>query len=559
MIRKTFICVAGILAGVSTGAYFDGFFEEENVVTDAYHQIVGNFNSAGAPKVEGDGSAVNAQNLNEVISLAAPEATPASSEAFLASDSTKADVADKTSKAPGSQSTSDDSAKDSMTSTKSKSKEMRDSSQEKRDSSQAMEKSKSQDKKPESQQDEKSIALLDLRFSKEIFKSPSGGELKYRKLSPRTVGNSRPLPLIVFLHGSGERGDDNVAQLKHGLDYLASREGMQKFPATIIAPQCPKDMKWSTIPAKNSGKGKFDPKPTEPMRLTLELINSIQITDNIDMDRVYVTGLSMGGFGTFDMIARRPSTFAAAVPLCGGGDTNLDVVNRFKKTPMWIIHGDSDKVVEVEHSRSMVAALKEVGGSPRYSELAGFKHNIWDAAYADKELYKWLFNQSRAGAIRASGSTSNSVAAKSKAPRKSGSGSTNRTNPKDSIAKRPQAPAKSLKEAIQSDWRVLAATRRGRRADAATLEKMLVKFEDDSMTIAIGDRKEAAKYKLPAAKNSPYPWIDMISHRDGVKDSAGILAMQGDKLVICWGLPGENRPTTFDSKEGVKTLVLEKK
>ena len=79
------------------------------------------------------------------------------------------------------------------------------------------------------------------------------------------------------------------------------------------------------------------------------------------------------------------------------------------------------------------------------------------------------------------------------------------------------------------------------------------------MVIAIGDRSEAAKYKLPAPKNSPYPWIDMISQRDGVKDSAGILAMQGDKLVICWGLPGANRPKTFDSKEGTKTLVLQKK
>lgn len=541
MIRKTFICVAGILAGVSTGAYFDGFFDKENVVTDAYQQIVSKFESFSADSTDG-----------EATSVAGADNISAGGDSFLVSDSMKADVADTQPKPTGSEMESEGPDKDAVMSAEGKSKEMNDSSQE-------MANKQSQEKTAEELENEKTIALLDLRFSKEVFKSPSGDELKYRKLSPRTSGQSRPLPLIVFLHGSGERGDDNVTQLKHGLDFLASREGMKKFPATIIVPQCPKDSRWSTTLAKKPGEGKFDPKPTEPMRLALELIDSIEITDNVDTDRVYVTGLSMGGYGTFDMIARRPSTFAAAVPLCGGGDTNLAVVNRFKRTPLWIIHGDSDKVVKVNQSRSMVDALKKVGGSPRYSELAGFGHNIWDAAYADQELYKWMFSQSRAGVIKAADSATNAVASAATAPKKSGSGTTNTTGLGTANLNQTQAASQSLKEAIQSDWRVLAATRRGRRANSATLEKMLVKFEEDSMTIAIGDRKEAAKYRLPTAENSPYPWIDMISQREGVKDSAGILAMQGDKLVICWGLPGENRPTTFASKEGVKTLVLEKK
>ena len=549
MIRKTFLCVAGILAGASTGAYFDGFFEQENVVTDTYQQIVSKFNSASAA----DDADLVAQGLKPAdASMEDSYTTFAVADTQLASDAEETGAVDPKANATGSESASGRSGEDALASADSNSEKTPASSQEMANRNNEDETEQAQD--AVESQDAKSMALLDLRFSKEIFKSPSGGELKYRKLTPRTVGNDQPLPLIVFLHGSGERGDDNVSQLKHGLDFLASREGMQKFPATIIAPQCPEGLQWSTIPAKNPDGGKLAPKPTEPMRLTLELINSIQITDNVDTDRVYVTGLSMGGFGTFDMIARRPATFAAAVPLCGGGDTNPKVVNRFKKTPMWIIHGDGDQVVDVEQSRSMVKALKEVGGAPRYSELAGFGHNIWDAAYADQELYKWLFSQSRAGVINNSNSAQNNISAARSKTKSSGSDTT-----EQATTQRSPSPAKPLEEAIQSEWRVLAATRRGRRADAATLERMLVKFGEDSMTIAIGDRKEEAKYKLPATENSPYPWIDMISQRPGVKDSAGILAMQGDKLVICWGLPGADRPTTFDSREGVKTLVLEKK
>lgn len=550
MIRKTFLCVAGILAGVSTGAYFDGFFEQENVVTNTYQQLASNFNSPTESNPDGVDPAMDADNLNAENSAKADQETDATSaDATLASDSTKANVAEPKSEATESSSVSE-KTDDAVTSSE---------NEDKVDPSQATAKNKDDKEKDKDLDKSKSMALLDVRFSKEVFKSPSGGELNYRKLSPRTAANGQPLPLIVFLHGMGERGDDNVSQLKHGLNYLASREGMQNYPATIIAPQCPSDTLWSTTLGEDLKKKPLDPKPTEAMKLTMELIDSIKITDNIDPDRVYVTGLSMGGFGTFDIIARRPSTFAAAVPLCGGGDTNLDVVNRFKKTPLWIIHGDGDKVVPVKHSRSMTKALKDAGGSPRYSELAGFGHNIWDAAYADTELYKWMFNQSRAGEISGSNSKEKSVAETSKASEPSETETANAKEPKTDAAKASQAPKKSLKEAIQSDWEVLAATRRGMRADTATLEKMMVKFEKDSMTIAIGDREEAAKYKLPAAENSPYPWIDMISEREGVKDSAGILAMQGDKLVICWGLPGESRPTTFDSKEGVKTLVLQKK
>ena len=378
-----------------------------------------------------------------------------------------------------------------------------------------------------------------MRFAKEVFRSDNGGQLNYRKLSPRIAGSGRKLPLVIFLHGSGERGDDNVSQLKHGLYYFASQEGMQEFPATIIAPQCPEGERWST--------GELEPNPTEPMRMTQELIASLASSEDVDPNRIYVTGLSMGGFGTFDLIAREPSIFAAAAPLCGGGDTRPEIVERIKQTPLWVIHGDKDSVVDVENSREMVKALRDAGSSPRYSELAGFKHNIWDAAYADKELYKWLFSQSK--------SNKNSNPPRNRtATRTDNSGQTTSIGPSGSN----DAAYSLSKQALQGDWRVLAATQRGRRADSQTLEKMKVQISGNNLIITIGDKSESATFELPSASGSTYPPIDIMSQKETVKDSAGILAAKADKLVICWGMPGEPRPTAFNSSESVKTLVLEK-
>jgi|GEM_PF-601927 len=587
MIRKTFLCVAGILAGASTGAYFDGFFEQENVVTNAYNQLVSKFNSTDALVASDTESAMITTTLNgeETSSVGSSTASPVSPMNPTASrssskngaqdkasrkkltdqqDNASSSDADEETQREGGGSTKKATSEPMASSKKDKSVKPTDLSKEetKGESSRALSESQSEkeniaNKKLKALEDAKSLALLDVRFSKETYKSPSGGELKYRKLKPRTVGNKQRQPLIVFLHGRGERGDDNVTQLKHGLDYLASQEGMKKYPATIIVPQCPDDIRWSTTLAERPGEGNLDPTPTEALRMTLELIDSIQITDNVDPDRIYVTGLSMGGFGTFDIIARRPSIFAAAVPLCGGGDTRLEIVQRFKKTPLWIIHGDEDSVVDVDYSRSMVAALQDVGASPRYSELKGFGHNIWDAAYADAELYKWLFSQSKAGERKASTSDQQPVISKPVSPKPSVASVQPSSDKRTS--ERSTASSTSLKGAIQSEWQVLAATQRGRRADEATLKKMRVNFKGEAMTIAIGDRREAATYKLPTIKNSHYPWIDIISQREGVEASAGILAMQGDKLVICWGMPGASRPTSFESRESVKTLVLQKK
>jgi predicted peptidase len=133
-------------------------------------------------------------------------------------------------------------------------------------------------------------------------------------------------------------------------------------------------------------------KPSGPMGLVLEVIAKMQKQYRIDPDRLYVMGLSMGGYGTWDAVQRYPDMFAAAVPICGGGDeTRADRI----KCPVWAFHGDKDPAVPVSRSRNMIAAIKAAGGTPRYTEYPGVGHNAWSAAFKDPEMLKWLFSQKR--------------------------------------------------------------------------------------------------------------------------------------------------------------------
>jgi len=398
MIRKTLICIVGALAGASTGAYHDGFFERENVVTNAYNtayeEVVSRYNEFSSPDgttdadlvashlggkvMEPSTSAVSTSSVDKTTEdLSASENSSATPAHESGMSDAKSKIMRMSKEGPTELADAASDATDEMGSASKQTEEDQASSNDEVASKDSADEMKATEEKS-ALAAAKEMALLDVRFSKETFESPSGGELKYRKLSPRTAGAGQPLPLIVFLHGAQQRGDDNVSQLQHGLSFIASREGMQQFPATIIAPQCPKQTRWTTTLENRPGKGELDPVPSEVARMTLELIDSMQFTGNIDPDRIYITGLSMGGFGTFDLISRRPSTFAAAVPLCGGGDTSPTVINRIKQTPLWVIHGDEDPVVRVKYSRQMVKALRAADAPVRYSELAGYKHNIWD-------------------------------------------------------------------------------------------------------------------------------------------------------------------------------------
>jgi predicted peptidase len=191
---------------------------------------------------------------------------------------------------------------------------------------------------------------------------------------------------------AGERGNDNEAQLKHAVKEFVKADVRKKYPCFLVAPQCPTGQVWHGLEG-GFGSHKQAAKPAGPGRLVLELIGAMRKEYSIDPQRIYLTGLSMGGYGTWDLLARRPKLFAAGVPVCGGGDEGT--AEKVADVPIWAFHGDKDNAVPVGRSRTMVEALKKAGGHPKYTEYAGVGHNSWDKAYADPELLKWLFAQKR--------------------------------------------------------------------------------------------------------------------------------------------------------------------
>jgi predicted peptidase len=229
-------------------------------------------------------------------------------------------------------------------------------------------------------------------LEKKVFTGSDGKELKYRLLKPDHYDPKKSYPLVVFLHGAGERGDDNTAQLIHGVGDFASEENRKKYPCFLVAPQCPKNQKWNDVDW-GAATHTLPKEPSESGRLVLELIPAIQKEYSIDAKRLYITGLSMGGYGTWDLIARKPDLFAAAVPICGGADEAT--APTIAKLPIWVFHGAKDPAVKVERSRRMVEALKKAGGEPKYTEYADVAHDSWVKAYKDPEMMKWLFAQKR--------------------------------------------------------------------------------------------------------------------------------------------------------------------
>jgi predicted peptidase len=232
--------------------------------------------------------------------------------------------------------------------------------------------------------DEKKVTL-----EKKTYTDAKGKTLPYRLMVPESVEAGKKYPLVVFLHGAGERGTNNEAQLVHGIKDFSSAEHRQKYPCFLIAPQCPEKEKWGDWTV-NAGLSK---EPTEPSRLVMELVDTLIKDQPIDTKRIYITGLSMGGFGTWDLISRYPDKFAAAVPICGGGDPRQ--AEKIARIPIWCFHGTKDNAVKVERSRDMIEAIKKAGGKPKYTEYPDEGHASWVPAYKDEEMFKWLFDQKR--------------------------------------------------------------------------------------------------------------------------------------------------------------------
>lgn len=205
--------------------------------------------------------------------------------------------------------------------------------------------------------------------------------LPYRVYVPEGLKAGQTVPLVLFLHGAGERGDDNAAQLVHGVKSIVDYSLRKECPLIVLAPQCPKGAWW----------GRRRDSRVNPLRLAVGLVEQTIKTLPVDTDRIYITGLSMGGFGTWTAIGEKPDLFAAAIPICGGGsDRN---VAKIKSVPVWVFHGGADEVVPPERSRQMIEALQEAGGWPRYTEYAEVGHDSWTQTYADDAVLDWLLSQ----------------------------------------------------------------------------------------------------------------------------------------------------------------------
>ncbi len=215
---------------------------------------------------------------------------------------------------------------------------------------------------------------------------------RYVVYVPDNYTPDKAWPLIVFLHGAGERGDDGLKQTQVGIG-TAIRFHPDRFPAIVLMPQCPEDAFWDVI---------MDRMETALAQTREEY--------RIDPQRIYLTGLSMGGYGTWLWGGSEADTFAALMPICGGGDVSAieklldrkmsrdfgtaeERVQRLAKLPIWAFHGAKDTVVPPEASRKMVKAVKEAGGKVKYTEFPDAEHNSWDAAYQDEDAIAWLLKQ----------------------------------------------------------------------------------------------------------------------------------------------------------------------
>jgi predicted peptidase len=226
-------------------------------------------------------------------------------------------------------------------------------------------------------------------FLNRVYKGADGVEARYVLFVPHDYRGQKPYPLILFLHGAGEWGSDGQKQVTVGLG-PAVKKRASSFPFLVIFPQSQK----KTWP--------IDPRNQEQVRdilstwsihdaegrRAMDILAEVEKNYRVDPSRICLTGISMGGFGTWSLAAAYPDKWAAIVPICGGGDTQT--AGKIKSLPCWCFHGDADPAVPVERSREMLRALWDAGGHPNYTEYPGVGHDSWNKAYDTPDLYEWL-------------------------------------------------------------------------------------------------------------------------------------------------------------------------
>jgi predicted peptidase len=236
-------------------------------------------------------------------------------------------------------------------------------------------------------------------YEKHWFRTADGA-LPYRLLYPQSFDSTHRYPIVIFLHGAYDRGNDNESQLAIGGRFFLRQHNRDSFPSIVVFPQCPAVDVWAYFTTRvDSATGivtgwdfPFGKKPTWPSGMLIQLIDSLSKRSFADPSRIYIGGLSQGGMGVFDLVARYPNVFAAAFPICGAG--KVSTAKFFAgKTAMWIFHGEKDDVVPTRFSRDYFKQLQKAGSVVRYTEYPGVKHNSWVNAFGEKGLMEWLWTQ----------------------------------------------------------------------------------------------------------------------------------------------------------------------
>ena len=226
-----------------------------------------------------------------------------------------------------------------------------------------------------------------------IFKNDT---LNYRILKPLNYDPNNQYPVHLFLHGSGERGNDNFSQLTHGGKLFLTKESRERYNSWVIFPQCSKNDRWPSLESDQWNeilKNKIS-QPNKSLGLVIKLMDKFIEQKQVDKQKIYVSGLSMGGMGTFEILIRRPNMFAAATPICGNGITQLASIYA-EKVPLWIFHGSDDSVISPNHSLKMAKAIIEAGGSPKVTLYENTDHDSWSNAFAEKDFLKWIHSKSK--------------------------------------------------------------------------------------------------------------------------------------------------------------------
>lgn len=231
-------------------------------------------------------------------------------------------------------------------------------------------------------------------YEKKIYKDSLNFKMPFRILTPSPVVKGQKYPLVIFLHGAGERGDDNESQLTYGAGFFSNPVNTDRYPAYVIFPQC-SSRSWVIMDGeKTFRRGNKVPEESIAEKTLMNLIDNVIRSCPIDESRIYIMGLSMGAIAAYDLVCRYPDRFAAAVPICGA--VNPDRLNNAKGVKFMIFHGENDEEVPLVCGREAYKALNSAGATVEYVEFAGVGHECWDDAFNYPTLMSWLFSQQRA-------------------------------------------------------------------------------------------------------------------------------------------------------------------